>query len=86
MSVVERVVAAEAPYRFEYRAKGAPGLNRYHAFVTVERGSSGGSTITWEAQYRSQLPDSTLTTAKMLRTLVQGLGRRAERMHPPRTA
>ncbi|BBA88830.1 SRPBCC family protein [Mycobacterium pseudoshottsii] len=79
MSVVERVVAAEAPYRFEYRAKGAPGLNRYHAFVTVEPDSSGGCTITWEAQYRSQLPGSTLITTRMLRILVRGLARRAER-------
>lgn len=79
MSVVERIVATEAPYRFEYRAKGAPGMSRYHSFVTIKPDASGGSTITWEAQYRTPLPGSTLITGTMLRTLADGLARRAER-------
>lgn len=77
MSVIERIVAAEAPYRLEYRAKGAPGMKRYHSFVTVEPDLSGGSTITWEAQYRTLLPGSTLVTGKMLCTLADGLARQA---------
>ncbi|MFV0495628.1 SRPBCC family protein [Mycobacterium sp.] len=77
MSVLEHVVAAEAPYRFEYKAQGAPGLSRYHSFVTVEAAPSGGSTISWEVQYRTSMPGSRLITGKMMRTLAQGLAQTA---------
>ncbi|MEE3853303.1 VOC family protein [Gordonia sp. LSe1-13] len=79
MTVHEQIITAEAPYRMEYTAKGAPGMKRYHSFVNVEENSSGGSTITWEAQYRTLLPGSTAITGRMVRTLAEGLARAAER-------
>ncbi|TIC88864.1 hypothetical protein E8D34_04215 [Nocardioides sp. GY 10113] len=79
MALTETVVTVEAPYRLEYRAKGVPGQNRYHGFVTVEPGAAGGSTITWEAQYRSLLPGSVPITGAMLRKLTDSLARAAER-------
>ncbi|MXP19830.1 hypothetical protein GIY30_00435 [Gordonia sp. HNM0687] len=79
MTVHEQIVAAEAPRRMEYTAKGAPGMKRYHSFVDVEAEPGGGSTITWEAQYRTLLPGSTAITGRMVQTLADGLARAAER-------
>lgn len=78
MALTETIVAAEAPHRLEYQARGVPGQSRYHGYVSVEPADGGGSTITWQAQYRSVLPASAPITAAMLRTLVRGLAQRAE--------
>ena len=78
MHLVERVVAAEEPYRLEYSAEGAPGQDFYHGFVTLEPLPGGGTRVTWEAQFHSRLPGVTAATTRVLRSLVQGLARVAE--------
>ncbi|MGV9713195.1 SRPBCC family protein [Gordonia sp. NPDC003424] len=79
MKVSEQIVAADAPHRMEYTAKGAPGMKRYFSIIDVEANPAGGSTITWEAQYRTLLPGSTAITGRMVQTLADGLARAAER-------
>ncbi len=79
MAVTEQIIAAEAPHRMEYTAKGAPGMKRYFSIISVEANPFGGSTITWEAQYRTLLPGSAAITGRMVRTLADGLARAAER-------
>ncbi|HEX7459792.1 MAG TPA: SRPBCC family protein [Acidimicrobiales bacterium] len=78
MSLTERIVAAEEPYRLEYTAEGAPGQDFYHGFVTLEPLPGGGTRLTWEAQFHSRLPGVTAATTRVLRSLVQGLTRVAE--------
>ena len=78
MSLTERIVAAEEPYRLEYTAEGAPGQDFYHGFVTLEPLPGGGTRLTWEAQFHSRLPGVTAATTRVLRSLVQGLARVSE--------
>lgn len=78
LSVTDTIVAAEAPYRLEYKATGAPGQWMYHGFVTLEPTSGGGTAITWEGQFRSPLPGTATITSMVLRSLVNGLARAAE--------
>jgi len=78
MSLTERIVAAEEPYRLEYTAESAPGQDFYHGFVTLEPLPGGGTRLTWEAQFHSRLPGVTAATTRLLRSLVQGLARVSE--------
>lgn len=79
MFITETIVAAEQPYRLEYKAKGAPLQWKYHGFVTLEPTSGGGTTITWEAQFRSPVPGSGMITSATLRSLAKGLAGEAEK-------
>ena len=78
MSLTETIVVAEEPYRLEYTAEGAPGQSFYHGFVTLETLPGGGTKLSWEAQFRSKLPGAGVVTSKLLRSLVDGLGAKAE--------
>jgi len=81
LSLTETIVAAEQPYRMEYKAEGAPLQWKYHGFVTLEPTSGGGTTITWEAQFRSPVPGSGMITSATLRSLAKGLAGAAEKAH-----
>jgi catechol 2,3-dioxygenase-like lactoylglutathione lyase family enzyme/uncharacterized protein YndB with AHSA1/START domain len=78
LSLTETIVVAEEPYRLEYTAGGAPGQSFYHGFVTLDTLPGGGTKLSWEAQFRSKLPGAGVVTSKMLRSLVDGLGAKAE--------
>ena len=78
LAVTETIVAAEAPHRLEYTAKGAPLQWMYHGFVTLEPTAGGGTTIRWEAQFRSPLWGSGAITRQMLQRLTAGLAKAAE--------
>jgi catechol 2,3-dioxygenase-like lactoylglutathione lyase family enzyme/uncharacterized protein YndB with AHSA1/START domain len=78
LSLTETIVAAEEPYRLEYKAQGAPAQSRYHGFVTLEPTPGGGTEITWEAQFRSNLPGAGAITRRMLQQLVSGLTQTAQ--------
>lgn len=78
-TVIERVVAAEAPYRFEYTAQGAPLQWMYHGFVTLEPTAGGGTSVLWEAQFRSPVWGLGTITRRRLQRLVSGLVQAAER-------
>lgn len=78
MALTETIAAVEAPYRLEYQAKGVPGQSRYRGFVTIEPAAGGGSTVTWEAQYRSLVPGTVPVTAAMLRKLASALAGAAQ--------
>ena len=62
-----------------YVAEGAPLQWKYHGFVTLEHTSGGGTTITWEAQFRSPVPGSGMITSATLRSLAKGLAGAAEK-------
>ena len=79
LSLAETIVAVEQPYRMEYIAEGAPLQWKYHGFVTLEHTSGGGTTITWEAQFRSPVPGSGMITSATLRSLAKGLAGAAEK-------
>ena len=79
LRLTETIVAAEQPYRLEYKAEGAPLQWRYHGFVTLEPTAGGGTTITWEAQFRSPVPGSGMITSATLRSLAKGLAGAAEK-------
>lgn len=85
LAVTERIVAAEEPYRMEYTAQGAPGQWMYHGFVTLEPTRGGGTTITWEGQFRSPLPGAASITRAFIRAIVDGLAARAEQAVPTST-
>ncbi|MGP0110922.1 MAG: SRPBCC family protein [Acidimicrobiales bacterium] len=78
MSLTEKIVVAEEPYRLEYTSEGAPGQDFYHGFITLEPLPGGGTRVTWEAQFHSRLPGITAATTRVLRALAQGLARAAE--------
>jgi len=71
-------VAAEQPYRLEYTAVGAPGQRFYHGFVTLDPTPGGGTTVTWEAQFRSVVPFTEAITSATLGSLARGLAAAAE--------
>jgi catechol 2,3-dioxygenase-like lactoylglutathione lyase family enzyme/uncharacterized protein YndB with AHSA1/START domain len=78
MSLTEKIVVVEEPYRLEYTSEGAPGQDFYHGFITLEPLPGGGTRVTWEAQFHSRLPGITAATTRVLRALAQGLARAAE--------
>ena len=78
LRVSETIVAAEQPYRLEYTATGAPGQRFYHGFVTLEPTPGGGTTVTWEAQFRSVVPFTEAITSATLGSLARGLAAAAE--------
>jgi len=78
LHLTETIVVSEAPHRLEYTAEGAPGQSFYHGFVTLDPTPGGGTTVTWEAQFRSLLPGAGAITSAMLRSLAQGLATTAE--------
>ncbi len=77
LSVTETIVAAEEPYRLEYTAEGAPGQSAYHGFVTLTPLPGGWTNLMWEAQFRSRAPGVGSMTARMLRSLVNGMATEA---------
>lgn len=78
LRVTETVVVADAPYRLEYTAVGAPGQSDYHGFVTLEPTPSGGTNLLWQAQFHARVPGTGPVTSAMLRTLVRGLATQVE--------
>jgi catechol 2,3-dioxygenase-like lactoylglutathione lyase family enzyme/uncharacterized protein YndB with AHSA1/START domain len=77
----EIIVTADRPYRLEYNAEALPGIWFFHGFVTLEPTPGGGTTVVWEAQFRSPLPGAGAIVSSMLRSLVTGLTTSAEQ--PP---
>jgi catechol 2,3-dioxygenase-like lactoylglutathione lyase family enzyme/uncharacterized protein YndB with AHSA1/START domain len=78
LAVTETMVVAEAPNRLEYTAKGAPMHWMYHGFVSLEPTPGGGTTITWEAQFRTPVRGPGIVTTQMLKRLTNGLARASE--------
>lgn len=78
LAVTETMVAAEKNHRLEYTAKGAPLQWMYHGFVTLDPTPGGGTTITWEAQFRTPVRGPGMVTKQMLTKLTNGLARAAE--------
>lgn len=78
LAVTETMVVAEEPNRLEYTAKGAPLQWMYHGFVSLEPTPGGGTTVTWEAQFRTPVRGPGTVTKQMLKSLVKGLTGAAE--------
>ena len=78
LAVTETMIVAEEPNRLEYTAKGAPLQWMYHGFVSLEPTPGGGTTVTWEAQFRTPVRGPGTVTRQMLKSLVKGLTGAAE--------
>lgn len=78
LGVTETMVVAEEPNRLEYTAKGAPLQWMYHGFVSLEPTPGGGTTVMWEAQFRTPVRGPGTITRGMLKSLVKGLTHDAE--------
>jgi uncharacterized protein YndB with AHSA1/START domain len=78
----ERVVAFVAPERFAYELISGVPVSDYGAEVTLEPSEGGGTSISWESQFRGKFPVPGALVRRSLegfiRETAEGLARAAE--------